>query len=287
MIYPKPKDMKYTDMSIYFDKNFWSDDTNEELCYKYLYLIFDMLAHIRNMFHLHKDYENFCLYCATTLYMRFLKRKRNGKEKIKSVLNYAKSIIGHLKDSYLEQEYASSVIRCNDEDSKIDITQMQEYLREPVRGQYSKQIDNAIQDAFKELPEIIRQTVKNTPYKKDKIVLRNIEISCILTLFKSFKLNTKAQEKLSKNQRLDRLGALFSEERKTSLTLFRLDDSMTDTISFLCNKIRKIISEEIMCVIQENTIPNEVVDSILTTAWDSTNHIQGNESSNLTYEGND
>ena len=162
---------------------------------------------------------------------------------------------------------------------------MQEYLRDPVRNQYSKQIDDAIQDVFTELPDIIKQVVKNTPYKKDKITLRNMEISCILTLFKGFKLNDKALNKMAKNPQIDKLGALFSEERKNSLTLFRLDEDMSDTITFLCNKIRKAISERIMSVIQENTIQDDIIDSILTTAWDSTNHLQTNEASNLNYEG--
>ena len=97
MIYPKPKDMKYTDMSKYFDENFWSDNTNDDLCYKYLYLIFDMLAHTKSMFHLYSDYQNFALFSATTIYMRFLKKKKNGQPRVKSVLNYCKATVKHLK----------------------------------------------------------------------------------------------------------------------------------------------------------------------------------------------
>lgn len=286
MIYPKPKKLKYTDMAKFFDKNFWSDNPDEVTCYKYLYLIFDMLAHTKDMFKLNRDYENFSLFAATTIYMRFLKRKRNGKEKIKSVLNYAKFVTKHLRVMYLEQEYSSSIINCVKEGAKVDISQMKEYLRAPVRNQYNSQIEDSMRESFKELPQIITEVVSTTPYKKNKIVTRNIELSCIMTLFKSFIIDDKLMGKVSNNQQNNKVESIFSEARKNSVTLFRLDEDMRDTITLLCNKIRKKFSERLMNVIQENTIQDDVVDSILTTAWDSTCHQEVNDT-NLNFEDTD
>ena len=280
MLYTKPKGMKYTDLCKFFDNNFWleTDEFDEVTCYKYLYIIIYMLASKQKLLRLYSDCESFTMYASTTIYMRLLKKKRAGKERIKNLLDYLKSCLGFLKISWQQQEYTQQFGGFDedkdDEDKKLEISKtvntLRDYLRESVSTQYSHKITDAVIDSFKEIPQIIKDTIKGSPYSNDKITMRHIELSCLLTLYKSFMLDDKSIKKIKTSSEV---GINFFEANKgDSLTLFRLDDSMRDTIILLCNKCRKAISEKISKEISENSLDNNTLDDILETAWEATNH---------------
>jgi hypothetical protein len=269
MLYSKPKNLKYTDMCIFFDENFWLDteEFDEVTCYKYLYTIIYMLASKKKLLRLYSDYDSFVMFASTTVYMRMLRRKREKREKIKSILNYLNSCLKHIKNTWQGQEYSQQI---SADDDEVDIEVLKDKLRENVSTQYSHHITEAVIDSFKEIPGIIQDVIKGSPYSNDKVMIRNIELSCLITMYKSFMLSKRTMKNLKASNEVNI--NLFNMNKENSLTLFRLDESMRDTINVLCNKCRKAISEKISKEISENTLDNNTLDDILETAWEATTH---------------
>lgn len=273
MLYPKPKGMKYTDLCIFFDENFWLENEkyNEVKCYQYLYCIIYMIALKKKLFKLYSDYESFTIFATSTVYMRWLKKKKHKNyEKTGSILNYIKSTINYLKMLYNKQEYLQNSNSDDAFNESIKNESIKNVLKENIINQYSYDISQNIINIFKEIPLIIKNNIKNLQYKNDKILMKNIELSCILTLFKSFKINIK-------NKNVDNVNVNYNFNDKI-ITLFRLDDSYKDLIILLCNKIKKEISNKISKELSENILDNSILDNILNTAWEETNYIQTNNS---------
>lgn len=78
MTYNKPSNLKFTQLAMYFDKHFWEDTDdvrNDDILYQYLYHILYMLACKQKWFKSFKDYDEFALFAATKLYIRFMNRR--------------------------------------------------------------------------------------------------------------------------------------------------------------------------------------------------------------------
>ena len=61
IIFEKPKDLKYTDMSIWIDANAYLPNCDDNKLYEYLYHITKMLAYKARYFKTSDMYEDFCL----------------------------------------------------------------------------------------------------------------------------------------------------------------------------------------------------------------------------------
>ena len=101
MTYPKPAGVSYTQMAIYIDEHIYSDTKDEEKLYIYMYHLAIMLATESAYYSTAEQYDQFGLFCATRLYLRYTNPKQfqmndDGSPKmkrIKSVLNYIKRVI--------------------------------------------------------------------------------------------------------------------------------------------------------------------------------------------------
>ena len=56
--FEKAKDI-HSKMAIYFDENFYSNERDDENCYKYMYLIYYMLACKNKYFASYSDYDGY------------------------------------------------------------------------------------------------------------------------------------------------------------------------------------------------------------------------------------
>lgn len=74
MLFTKDPDMSYTDMCIFFDNNFYSEDRDDELCFKYMYLVYYMLAFKKHYLQNYNEYDEFAEYATITIYTRYLKK---------------------------------------------------------------------------------------------------------------------------------------------------------------------------------------------------------------------
>lgn len=267
MLYSAKGNEKYTDLAIFFDENFYSDKRDDEKCYRAMYLIYYMLACKKQYFRTYDDYDTFAQTAATTVYIRFLNKWRKG-ERIKSILNYAKATVYPLSLSYKKQEYNESIV------SKEDPSLLWTYkikMRESIQEQYNEGLPDSIVESFKEIPEMIREILDETPYANDKIAYMRLYKSCLISLIKSFTLSKYSEESLDKRNEKDLdvsvefLSKTFKREQEDATTLWRLEESMKDYVELLITKIKYRITDEINDVIRSYSLSVDTIDDILTS----------------------
>lgn len=253
MLFSKPN-IKYTDMCIWIDDLIQrGNPTEEELnkAYEYVYHLGFMLAHKHKYFNKSFYYEEFAIFLATEVMYRLFLNPRlsqvdeNGNpclEKIRSVLNYLKSII-YCRKIEFEQLYYS-----------------QKFIKQPNVGDYIYSYNEDLYNSVKELDitlyltqisKTIKHIVyKNNFYKNDKLLMKNIYLSCLLTVLNGLTLSDIDIEKLqstysSIDSKYKLLSRLYAKNRKNSLILYHLDDSYKDYIVVLSNKIFKALKEDL------------------------------------------
>lgn len=277
MVFKKPKGIKYTDMAIYIDEHIYKEDKNEDLIYQYIYHLCYVLACKGKYFKNFQDYDDFAIFAASKVYMRLVdKRQFNpepGERKldvIKSVLNYIKLTLYGMKVDYQKDTYKQIIDpRLND---KIDIDKLKYSFKEQIENNYWFDLQKNIFDDLNELPDIIKDIVSKTPYKDDKIITKRLYISCLITILKSITLSNNNQERLRKRELKnsdteDLLYKLYQEEKQDSLTLWRLDESMSNYVNILCNKIRKNIASRLMDTKKSYEITEEMMEAIMLSSF--------------------
>ena len=76
MTYAKPAGVSYTQMAIYIDEHIYSDNKDEEKLYTYMYHLAIMLATKGAYYSSAEEYDQFGLFCATRLYLRYTNQKQ-------------------------------------------------------------------------------------------------------------------------------------------------------------------------------------------------------------------
>lgn len=264
--YKKPSNMTYTQMCIWVDENIYSDDCDDGLVFEYLYHITRMLAYKKRFFEKAAYYDDFAIYAATRIFMR-LKDKRqfeeNSKlEKIKSVLNYAKSILYPTKVAFENDAYAQNYLITNREDCFPNLD---------FHSSLSSSINSLKVVDFSFCLDNIMNTIKSFVYKlpySSKIEQQNIYISCILSLLNSIVLSNKNKEKLEELRRTERLkelnvDKLYKKERNNCIILYHLDISKKDYITVIVNEIRHLIAEDLSNILNENIESEANMKSLL------------------------
>ena len=254
MLFQKPN-IKYTDMCIYVDSivNREEPPTEQELnkCFEYIYHIGYMLAHKHKYFNKSYYYEEFAIFLATEIMHRLFFNPKlkevdeNGTPllpKIKSVLNYTKAILYGRKVRFEQQTYS------------------QQLSKYPSESNFSYTYNEDLYQSLKETDitlyfNSISQTVKHIVYDKnfyrnDKILMKNIYISCLLTVLNSFTFTLPDILKLkntysSVESKYRLLGRFYSRNRDNALILYHLDDKYKDYIKVLSNKVYKQIKEDL------------------------------------------
>lgn len=272
MLYKKDPKLKYTDMCIYIDNHIYTDDYDEELVFSYLYQLSYVLAMKKHFFTNIADYDNYAIYCAGVLF----KRLKNPKQflpdtdtkkipKIKSILNYIKRIMYPLKVNYQQDNFQQSFDI--DVKSEEGIT-LRETLVDKARGSCFELLDVEVECCLGQITNTIKDFTNQLPYCNDKIMSKNIYISCLLTFLKSIVWNTSNNDRLISRQErslsLDSLiNTIYENELKTSLTLYHLPNSMSEYIKVLTNRIKKLISKDIMDLIQYRQPSDDVIKTII------------------------
>lgn len=271
MIFSKPN-IKYTEMCIYVDSivNKQEKPTEEELnkCFEYIFHVGFMLAHKHKYFNKSYYYEEFALFLATkVMYRLFFNPKLNEVDengqpkltKIKSVLNYMKSIIYCRKVEFEQENYSQQIF-------KQDIEYNFSYSYNNDLYQFAREIDISLY--FKYLSSTIKHIIyKNNFYKNDKLFMKNIYISCLLTVLNSFTFSRSDIQKLyttysSIDSKYRLLSRLYSKNRENSLILYHLSHEYSDYVKVLVNKIYKQIKEDLCEMssqtfsLSDNTITN-------------------------------
>lgn len=268
MLYSKDANKKYTTMCKEFDEEFYTPNRDDNKLFGYMYLVFYMLACKSNYFpHSYEDYDGYAKYAATTIYTRYIKYQRQGKI-IKSLLNYAKSCKGHLKTDY-QKEVFQQVTKSGDENvlAYIDV------YRQSIQNSYfNESIQDEVDGAIKNIKDVISDVVDESPYRSDKVLARNIYMSCLLTLLSSVTLKNSTLEKIDTKSNECKLTSeylvkQYQKERLEEPILWNLDYSYRDTILLLVSKIRSRISDCLNDIRGAYTLPDDIIDSIIANSF--------------------
>lgn len=251
--YVKPHNITYVQMCIWIDENVYKEDCDDSKVFEYLYHITRMLAYKRRFFEKAAYYDDFAIYCATKIFMRYKdKRQFDNNEKltkIKSVLNYAKSILYVTKVAFESENFAQNYIKNDDE--LLDYN----FHDALINNINCLQISD-----FRSCLDDIINTIKNFIYKlpyDNNLYIQNIYISCLLSLLNSIVLSKKNKQKLIKLKNECRLSQeyinkLYKKERDNCIIMYHLDDNLKDYITVLVNEIRHLISNDLSSILSEN-----------------------------------
>lgn len=263
--YKKPANVTYTQMCMWIDENVYKENCDDNLVFEYLYHITRMLAYKRRFFEKASYYDDFAIYCATRIFLR-LRDKRQFDEnskltKVKSVLNYTKSVLYASKVSFESEEYAQNY-NCIKEEYYPNID-FHSSLISSIDGIKLSNFSSCLNDSI----NTIKIFINKLPHK-DSLELQNIYTSCILSLLNSLVLSNKNKEKLQKLKQNDRLkmehiNKLFKKERDDCVLLYHLDLSMKSYIKVLVNEIRHLISEDLSNLLNEDIESESSMKNIL------------------------
>lgn len=271
MIFKKPPNMRYTQLAMFVDAHIRDkDERTQQLCFEYMWHLFYILAVKGKMFNTGRDYDEYALYAATQLYLRYRKEdsEKGAKLKpIKSCLNYIKKILYPLKVNYqkanFEQVFQKGALK---DDAP---TQILDDKVSSIRNLNSSLISVECSYYLSSIHSSIKRILEKTPYRNDKAVLHNLYISCLLTFLKSITLNNKLVAKLEdrKARKLSLDGVLDQlynkESRENNTVLYHLDPSMHNYVAFLYNKIKKEIVKDLNYIVGSYEPSEAVIKDLL------------------------
>lgn len=293
----KPKNMKYTDMCIYIDKNMplvvnkGENPEIENKIYEYMYHIIYALSCKKCYFKHFEDYDNFALYVAAELYINMRNRYLNagkiirGREikPVKSVLNYIKAILFPMRVNYQNQYFTTEI----DPSVGQDTSKLTYNYRESIRLSYNSELEETFKDCLNRFPQLVKNIIDKTPYRNDKLLCRRLYFSCYLSLLDQVtftnKLKAKLEKKLERNKDADRgedyIKGVFYDNyiNSDSIILWHLDDSFRDYVSILVHRIKEQFSKEFSCEYHRDDLSENILDSILKSALESNNIIENED----------
>lgn len=273
MLFNKDPNMRYVDMCAEFDNEFYTEGRNDTKLFKYMYLVYYMFACKNNYFKRFEDYDEYAQYAATTVYTRYLRKERKG-ERIKSLKNYAESTHYHLKVMWQKEKF--NIVNGPDYGAE-EAEAMEAYMRNLAESSaYTDTTLNDVEELLGNLPKIVSRVVNQSPFKKDKLMKHRLKISCLLTLLSGLTLSKDSISKLKSKQDAGKLDddtddkyilKLLKKEKENSLVLWKLDESMSDYVRMLVNKVRCLMTGEISEIRIDNTPSEDTIDAIMMNAY--------------------
>lgn len=279
MIFKKPKDVRYVDMAIYVDEKIKQQNISEEessLIYEYLYHLIYMLAVKNKYFNKEVYYDEFAITLAADVFHRLFTNPKLDEldeygqpkmKRIKSCLNYIKAILYGRKVTFEQQNYSQKYVDVEYIDSDTSCTNLTSYSYARDSMQFNLEIDmNMYFDT-------ISKTVKhflysNSPYKKNKMLMKNIYISCMISLLKSISFTVNDIEgietKYTKpDAKFRYLCKEYKHNRDKCVTLYHLPHKYKDYITLLVRQLYTLIGKDIQELCSTNiSIPEDVLMNI-------------------------
>lgn len=251
MLFTKPKNLKYTDLCIWIDANAYKSDCDDEKLYEYLYIIVHMLAVKGGYGKSPEEFDEFSMRAANRLYFRLRSDRQyvpNAKgqtiPKVKSILNYAKHVIGPL---YIDFKKENSDYIQVDDVPYIDTDLSFGYWIDET-------VDNLTRIEFesclKSIDKIIKKHLSKIPRKTNCAEWDNIYLSCLLSFLNLITFSKKIKKRLQAIK--DRvynvpeiLQKIYYKQNQECVVLFHLPDEMNLYIKILVNQLKHIIAQEL------------------------------------------
>lgn len=268
-LYKKNPKLSYVQMCIEIDQEIHNPNKDENKLFEYMYHLFYVLAVKGKFFQTSTDYDNYALYGATQLFLRYRKEEdpKCNLKPIKSSLNYIKSILYPLKVDYQKESFGQVFQKEAMKDNDLPTQIFDDKINE-ARSLNNNLLEVEYSYYITQIPSTIKSVLKSTPYKNDKATLHNLYISCVLTLIKMMTMSKKNIGRL-KNKEYRHLPVsnlidqIYTEENKDSVIVYHLDSSMENYIATLVNRIKKEIVKDLRYIIGSFEPSDEVIKAIL------------------------
>lgn len=270
MYYKKPK-ISYTAMAIYIDGKINDPDPKvQETCFEYMWHLYYILAVKGKMFNVGRDYDEYALYAATQLYLRYKRDKdiRNGNKlkPIKSVLNYIKRTLYPFRVNYQKMTFQEEFRQ--DSLGGEHPTQIYEDRVAKIRENTNSLMNVEYRHYINTICKTIKNFLRQSPYQKDKVMMHNIYLSCLLTFLKTITMSNKniARVKNKEDKALpivDLVDKIYAEEKNDDTVVFHLDPSMKNYITTLVNRIKKEVTKDLNYIVGSFEPTRDVIESML------------------------
>lgn len=261
-LFKKPKDVRYVDMAIWIDNNFYNEDCDYDKAYTYMWLLAYMLACKAKYFNSKSEYEEFASLLAYSTYQRMINK---DKVKIKSVLNYMKSIMYFRKAMFDSQRHQEII---NPDYDNWDASSFKERYRSILEKSNRDRLISDVLDILKETSSVIKSNIPKT-YKSNKVLYKNIYISCLLSMINNLTLPTKLESYLE--DKLKRYPSFneakyYKKHLDNEIILWHLHDNMKTIIRMILNKTNKYLINEIKDISDDFKVSdnefNDIVSSV-------------------------
>lgn len=255
MTFEKPN-VGLISMCKYIDENIYTDNYDEYTAYTYIYhIIYDVAKHKLKLSN-NETYDMFAIEMANYVFLRYVNKKQyqlddNGNpkmEKIKSVLNYVNTTIGHRYFSF-KRKHGSSVISRENIDFVTDFNTL-----------ITNNLDNIHIKDFNLTTQQIGLTcekfLESIPYPKNTVIWNNIYISVMLTFLNNITPTEYIKNMLkNKGNYTDRrVDKLFNELKYSTPILFHLPESMNNYIIVLTRQLVHIIGQDLKDILNSKHI---------------------------------
>lgn len=264
-LFKKPKDVRYVDMAIAIDNEFYSDSCDYDKMYTYMYLLSYMLACKKRYFSEIRDYEEFSAYFALSVFNRMT---NPNKPRLKSVLNYMKSVMYFRKTEYECQRHHEVINQ--DFNPEFDSYEYIEGMRTQLERHNADLILKGIEDLAKDIPGAIRRAVPMV-FRHDKAMCHNIYKSCLLSLVNRFTLLSTDEEKLQArlaNPSFNEVDYYLRHMQKDDyIILWHLEPEMKNVIGVIMNKLDRWIIDEIRSMSSKVKINDDELNWIMASSF--------------------
>lgn len=258
--FTKPSNKRYVDMCIEFDREFYGPCRDDEKLFSYMFLLFKMFAHKGNYFKNPEDYDQYAMFAATTIYMRYLRKWEKG-ERIKSVLNYIKTVKGPMKVTYQNENFGQ--VFDPERDNKTDADGMREWHRANVERQFDPEMKAEVEGALDSIPPLLAKAASESQFSRDPKAAKDLLISALLTFADRVTLPEGREFPGGEAQALK----AYEAESRKPVSLWKLPKGMEAEVEVIINKARAWASEGINEIRGRYTLPDDVIDDIMSSAY--------------------
>lgn len=279
----KPYNMKYTDLCIYIDNTVYDRDENNnpiglrdlsnievEKVYNYLYNIIYALSLKKKLFTKSKDYDDFSIEAAGTIYLRLTAKNQNYNQDaiknkaIKSILNYIKSTLPFMAITWRNTYYCDTINP--DIDSLEDTFGAQCYVYKQASAESNYNRKKAFQDLFADFPKYIKESLANSIFKKNNILKYEITLSEYLSILNLLTLEHKFKD-ISDNRKCTKIENQFNN-RKDYIINYSNNPMVTkEIIDLQLRKTLFLLEDEKNSIDSYYTPSDQELNNILSSAF--------------------
>ena len=274
MIFQKPKKLSYVDMCIYVDNMVQKETITDEeasLCYEYLYHIIYMLAVKQRYFHKEEYYDEFAITLAGDVFHRLFTHPKlfeldeygkPKKRRIKSCLNYIKAILYGRKVAFEQKAYSQKYLDISDiTDDYTPVATSFNYMRENLSFTPQTHL-NLYLDSISKTIHLYLKT--HSPYRKQPLILKNIYISCMLSILNALVLTEEDTDGLSdkyvtQEAKIRYLYRVYKENKDRCVCLYHLPPYFKNYMTVLVRQLFSVIGDEIKDLCKEDISISEDV----------------------------